>query len=111
MGSPLSATLANIFLCFHERKWIDECPLIFKPQFYRRYMDDTFTIFDNANQANKFLRYMNEKHPKIKFFLEMERDNKLPFLYLLIDKSDDDLDINIYRKQTYTDLGINFLSV
>ena len=110
MGSPLSATLANIFLCFHERKWIDECPLTFKPQFYRRYMDDTFIIFDNANQANEFLRYMNERHPKINFTIERERDNKLPFLDLLIDKSDVDLDISIYRKQTYTDLGVNFLS-
>ena len=53
---------------------------------------------------------MNEKHPKIKFTIEMERGNKLPFVDLLIDKSDDDLDISIYRKQTYTDLGVNFLS-
>ena len=98
MGSPLSATLANIFLCFHERKLIDEFPLTFKPQFYRRYIDDTFIIFDNANQANEFLRYMNNKHPKMEFTIEMERDNKLLFLDLLIDKSDDDLDISIYRK-------------
>ena len=53
---------------------------------------------------------MNERHHKIKFTIEMERDNKLPFLDLLIDKSDDDLNINIYRKPTYTDLGVNFLS-
>ena len=110
MGSPLSATLANIFLCFYERKWMDECPLTFKPHFYRRYIGDTFIIFDNSKQANDFLRYMNTRHPKIKFTIELERDNKLPFLDLLINKSDDDLDINIYRKPTYTDLGVNFLS-
>ena len=52
---------------------------------------------------------MNEKHPKIKFTIEMERDTKLLFLDL-IDKSNDDLAISIYRKQTYTDLGVNFLS-
>ena len=34
MGSPLSATLANIFLCFHERDWIGNCPLDFKPIYY-----------------------------------------------------------------------------
>ena len=73
-------------------------------------MDDTFIIFDNANQANEFLRYMNERHPKINFTIERERDNKLPFLDLLIDISDVDLDISIYRKQTYTDFGVNFLS-
>ena len=110
MGSPLSATLAYIYLCFHEHNWIDECPLTCKPQFYRRYIDETFIIFGSDNQANKFLRYMNDKHPKIKFTIEMKSDNKLPFLDLLTDKFNDDLDISIYRKQTYTDLGVNFLS-
>ena len=53
---------------------------------------------------------MNERHPKINFAIERERDNKLPFLDFLIDKSDDDIDISIHRKQTCTDLGVNFLS-
>ena len=54
MGSPLSTTLANIFLCYQERMWIDECPVSFKPHFYRRYMDDTFIVFDNSDQADNF---------------------------------------------------------
>ena len=34
MGSPLRPTLANIFLGYHERRWLDNCPLTFKPVFY-----------------------------------------------------------------------------
>ena len=31
MGSPLGPTLANAFLCHHEKTWLDECPSEFKP--------------------------------------------------------------------------------
>ena len=30
MGSPLSATLANIFLCYHEKKWLNLNPYTIK---------------------------------------------------------------------------------
>ena len=50
-------------------------------------MDDTFIVFDNSDQANNFLAYLNSKYPKIKFTIETEKENKLPFLDLLIDKS------------------------
>ena len=45
MGSPLGATLANIFLCFYEQIWLENCPVEFKPVVYRRYVDDTFLLF------------------------------------------------------------------
>ena len=45
MGSPLDPTLANVFLCFYERKWLEKYPLEFKLVFYRRYVDDTFVLF------------------------------------------------------------------
>ena len=31
MGSPFGPTLANAFLCFYERKWLEQCPGEFKP--------------------------------------------------------------------------------
>ena len=110
MGSPLSATLAKIFLCFHERDWIGNCPLDFKPLYYKRYVDDTFVIFDSKQKANKFLDYINSRHEKIKFTMETESNNKSPFLDLLIKRTDNKIDIEIYRKPTYTGLGVNFMS-
>ena len=44
MGSPLGSTLVNIFLEYHERRSLDNCPPIFKPVLYRRYIDDTFLL-------------------------------------------------------------------
>ena len=57
LGSPLSPTLANIFLNFHENIWLLECPLDFKPIFYRRYVDDTFLIFKSKAHIPLFLQY------------------------------------------------------
>ena len=45
MGSPLRPSFANIFLCFHETLWLQNCPSDFKPALYRRYVDDTFLLF------------------------------------------------------------------
>ena len=36
MGSPLGSTLANAFLCHHEKEWFDNCPSVFKPFVCRR---------------------------------------------------------------------------
>ena len=45
MGSPLGPTLANFFLCYPEKSWLQSCPSEFKPVIYRRYVDDAFLIF------------------------------------------------------------------
>ena len=110
MGSPLSATLANIFLCFHERKWLDNCPADFKPIYYKRYVDDTFVIFRNQEHAHHFLDYMNTRHNNISFTMELEQNNQIPFLDILIKKTSNGIDTSVYRKPTYTGLGINFIS-
>ena len=47
MGSPLGPLLANIFLSHHEKIWLDNCPSEFKPFFYRRYVDDSFILFQS----------------------------------------------------------------
>ena len=45
MGSPLEPTLANTFLCYFEKKWLEECPDKSKPIYYRSYVDDIFVLF------------------------------------------------------------------
>ena len=46
MGSPLGPTLANVFMCHFENIWLENCPSHFKPIVYRRFVDDTFSYFD-----------------------------------------------------------------
>ena len=86
MGSPLSAPMANIFLCYHEKKWLSECPIEYKPLFYRRYVDDTFMIFKEKEHIDEFFNYMNGKHGNIKFTKENESEGKLSFLDTMVKK-------------------------
>ena len=110
MGSPCGPTLANVFLCFYEKMWLDSCPSYFKPSYYRRYVDDTFLLFRDEKHIELFLNYLNSKHNNIKFTKEIEQNNKLPFLDLLIIKENNEFQTAIYRKNTFTGLGINYLS-
>ena len=110
MGSPLGPTFANIFLSFHERNWLRNCPDNFKPLFYRRYVDDTFVVFENKSQANKFFEYINVQHKNIKFTMDHEINGKLSFLDLLIEKCNGKLEFDIFRKPTFSGLGNSFFS-
>ena len=55
MGFPLGPTLANAFLCCHEKRWLDKCSEEFKPLFYRRYVNDFLYSSERKNTLNYFL--------------------------------------------------------
>ena len=59
MGSPLALVLANIFMGFHESKWLNEYNLN-KPKFYLRYVDDILAAFDNEQDSLNFLDFLNK---------------------------------------------------
>ena len=54
MGNPAAPALANVFLCHIEEKIFSTCPKEFLPLKYARYLDDTFAVFQNEQQANNF---------------------------------------------------------
>ena len=89
MGSPLGPVLANLFMGFHERKWLSEYqgPPV---KFYKRYVDDIFCMFEHKDHAYQFLNYLNEQHACIKFTIEEEENGKLPFLDVLVNKLETD---------------------
>ena len=49
MGSPLGPVLANIVMCDFEEKWVMNNGA--RPTIWFRYVDDTFTLFNNKNTA------------------------------------------------------------
>ena len=114
MGSPLSAPMANVFLCHHEVNWLNNCPENFKPILYRRYVDDTFLIFKERSHIDEFCNYLNSKHPNIHFTKEYENEGKLSFLDVNVCKEERGetmgFNFNIFRKGTFTGLGMNYLS-
>ena len=78
--------------------------------FYKRYIDDIFCLFKCETYAERFLTFLNRQHPNIKFTIEKEKNNQLPFLDILNDSSSNKLVISVYRKPTYTGLLANYNS-
>lgn len=76
MGSPLAIVLANLFMGHHEKHWLENYNLGI--EFYHRYVDDTFALFNTKQDALSFFSYINIQHPNIKFTMEREENCKLP---------------------------------
>jgi hypothetical protein len=101
MGSPLGPLFANILLSFHEKEWLDNCPDSFKPIFFRRYVDDSFALFNSHDHIVPFLDYLNSKHPNIKFTFEIENEYKtLPFVDISIKRVNGNFETSVYPKPT-----------
>ena len=101
MGSPVSAVIANIFMEDFEERAIANA--IHKPKIWKRYVDDTFTILDR-DQVEGFLQHLNNQQPTIRFTMETEKDNSIPFLDTsVIRDSNGLLTTSVYRKPTHTD--------
>ena len=86
MGSPLAPVLAKLFMGYHEQLWLENYDRT-SVLFYHRYVDDTFCVFPNENDAMLFLDYLNRLHVDIKFTFEKETNDKRPFLDVLVTKS------------------------
>ena len=56
MASPLTPVLANIFMTFHESKYLNEYS-INKPKFYLRYVGDILAAFDKEHDSLIFLNF------------------------------------------------------
>ena len=51
MGSPLAPVLANIFMVFHESKWLNEPFKFYLNKFYLSHVDDILAAFDNEQDS------------------------------------------------------------
>ena len=76
MGSSLGPVLANLYMDYQEKKWLQETDKG-KLLMYKRYVDDIFCIFENEKDAENFFEFHNCQHNNIKFTFEKEN---IPFL-------------------------------
>ncbi|XP_046391246.1 uncharacterized protein LOC124159465 [Ischnura elegans] len=107
MGSPLSPAIANLFMEDFEERALESAPLHRKHFF--GYVDDAFIVWPHGSESlTDFLAHMNSVHPNIKFTTETEKDNRLPFLDILIEqRADGSRGHSMYRKPTHKDLYLN----
>ena len=76
MGSPLAPVLPNLFMGHHENIWLETFDNS-KVLFYRRYVDDTFCLFNSEHDALSFFNFLNKQHLNITFSMEKEASNRL----------------------------------
>ena len=84
MGSPLGPTLANAFLVYHKKNWLERCPLEYRPLYYRRNVDDIFVLFNSPEHLKRFHSYLNSCHLNISFTIENEKTTTTECLFLTL---------------------------
>ena len=57
-----------------------------------------------------FFKFLNSRHPNIKFTSEKQKDEKLAFLDVLFSKTDQNFCTSVYGKMTSMGLYTNFVS-
>ena len=108
VGSPLRPTLANVFLCYHEKIWLQNCHSEFKPVIYRRYIDDTFLLFYLKHHIKNFQNYSNCQHKNIRFTSEIENENSISFLNIKISRDNNKFTTSVYHKSTFSSVFTYF---
>ena len=97
MGSPLGPVLANLFMCFYEKRWLEEFNFC-KVLLYRLYVDDIICLFNCEVNAIKFFAYLSSRDPNIKFTFEKQNGGKLAFLDILISNGNNNFCTIVFRK-------------
>ena len=81
IGSTLRPALANVFMCYFENMWLENCPARFRTIFYRSFVDDRFLLFQTKDHVEKF-ENLNKQHKNLKFTSEIEENSSLSKQYI-----------------------------
>ena len=102
MGSPLGPTLANAFLVYHEKNWLEHCPLEYRPLYYQRYVADICVLFNSPEHLKRFHSYLNSCHLNIPVTIGNEKGNKISFLDVNIIREQERFTSSVYQKSTFS---------
>ena len=100
VGPPLSPVLANLYMEYFEEMALGSTSL--KPSMWLRYVDDTFILWPHHEDVQTLLDHVNSIRPSIQFTMEKDQDNKLPFLDVLVTRTEQGFRSSVYRKPTFT---------
>ena len=108
MGSPVSPTVANLFM-----EWFEETAIhtfMYEITIWRRYVDDTMVALCDS-LLEDFTNHINSIDPAIKFTREEEVDGRIAMLDANISRRDNgSLSFTVYWKPTHTDQYLQFAS-
>ena len=107
MGSPVSPVIANTYMeCFEFLAIPSSLTLI---KWWFRYVDDVHSA-TRKDQVNKLQEHLNSIDSHIKFTIELQRTDGLPFLNTLTKSILNFIESTVYRKTTHTDRYLDYNS-
>jgi len=110
MGSPISGTIAEIYLQHTEneyiKQWLDSKEICY----YKCYVDDIILYNQNKTQAEQILHNINRIDENLQYKITTKEHRSINFLDLTIHRKENNIDISIYSKATNTDTTIHYLS-
>lgn len=110
MGNPLSPTIADIVLDHLLDETIDKLKKSnIKIKFIVKYVDDMIAII-NKKDKDIILKTFNEYHSKLKFTIETENNNQIPFLETKLIKNNNQISFDWYSKPISSGRMINYMS-
>ena len=111
-GSPLGPTLmANTFLVFHIRSWLECCPPEYRSLYHRRHFDDIFVLLNSPEHLKRFHSYLNSCHLNIPCTIGNEKGNRISFLDVNMICEQERFTTSVYRKSTFSGVFTHFDSV
>ena len=108
MGSPIAPLMADVCM-----NWVLNEVSSFNPKPYiiLRYVDDLFCVFNCERDLEMFFDKINTIHANIQFTKELEQNNQLPYLDVLVTRTDVKFKTTVFRKKTNTGLYIKWSSL
>ena len=103
MGSCLSPVVAYIFMEHFKTPAFNTFSL--KPKCRFPFVDDKFVILpQGCTSLNNFHNHLNSISPHIKFTMEIQQDQSIPFIHVLVTRQQGgSLSFQVYWKNTHTD--------
>ncbi|XP_065354742.1 uncharacterized protein LOC135949190 [Calliphora vicina] len=110
MGNPLSPTVADIILdCLLDQTLAELQEKNIKIKLITGYVDDLFAIIEYEDE-DMILKTSNSYHNKLKFTLERETDNSIPYLDMRIHRNNQRIITDWYMKPIASGRLLNFHS-
>ena len=99
IGTKLAPPYNILFMAELEEETLNEIEL--KPYLWWKYIDDIFFLWEHGEgKLMKFIEYLNEKHPTIKFTTEWSKIS-IDFLDVTVSLIGGKITTDLYVKATY----------
>jgi len=110
MGSPPGPLFANAFVSDFEEKHIGKLREM-GLNIWLRYVDDVYATVKSKSVEEEILLYLNSQHPNIRFTMELENGDSMPFLDVRVIRRVNKYETTVYHKKTFTGVYLNWTSL